>query len=277
MVEIVGIILLFVFLFIQKKSKEFSSPFKLVMIVGKKGTGKTTDICKMNMYYRKKGWTTYCTETMPDSYLIDPSDIGYFELEKHSVLFIDEIGIIWHSRDFKKFAKEVREWFKLQRHRHLIVYCYSQSFDIDKSLRYLCDEIWIAKKYFGIFTVKKKVIKEIGIVEATSEGESRFVDNLKVVPWIIPGSRKITYIPKYARYFDSFVAPSLYKKEFKYIPEKVYELHFKVQKALLKMQLREILHGACEKILDLRIFRYLMRLYYKVDMPDLRARRGRIR
>lgn len=247
MATVLGIIMLFVIIFVYKKAQEFSNPFKLIMIVGKKGSGKSTDICKLNMKYRRKGWTTYCTEPVPDSYQVDPNNIGYVEFEQNSVLFIDEIGIIWHSRDFKKFAKEVREWFKLQRHRHIIVYCYSQSFDIDKSLRDLCDEIWIAKKLFGIFTVKKKVIKEIGIVEATAEGESRFVDNLKLVPWFIPGSRKFTYIPKYARYFDSFAAPKLTKMDFKYNSEKVYQLHFRVQLHLIGVELRRILRKFCIK------------------------------
>ena len=252
MAEILGIICLILLFYFRKKSIEYSNPFKLIMIVGKKGSGKSTDICKLNMKYRKKGWTTYCTEPVPDSYQVDPSNIGYVEFEPNSVLFIDEIGIIWHSRDFKKFAKEVREWFKLQRHRHIVVYCYSQSFDIDKSLRDLCDEIWIAKKLFGVFTIKKKVIKEIGIVEATAEGESRFVDNLKLVPWIIPGSRKFTYIPKYARYFDSFAAPKLTKMDFKYNPEKVYKRHFRVQRALIGMELRRIRRSMYVKWITLR-------------------------
>lgn len=238
MATILGVLFFILILWLRKKSIEFSNPFQLIMIVGKKGCGKSTDICKENMRHRKLGWTTYCTEPVPDSYQVDPDKIGYVEFERRSVLFIDEIGIIWHARDFKKFAKEVREWFKLQRHRHIKVYCYSQSFDIDKSLRDLCDEIWIAKKLFGVFTVKKKVVKEIGIVEATAEGESRFVDNLKLVPWFIPGSRKFTYIPKYARYFDSFSAPELEKDyEFKYNPEKIYKRHFRVQLNLLKLEL----------------------------------------
>ena len=239
MSEILGIIVFIFFIYFFKKVKEFSNPFKLIMIIGKKGSGKSTDICKLNLKYRNKGWTTYCTEPVPDSYLVDPDNIGYVEFEKRSVLFIDEIGIIWHSRDFKKFAKEVREWFKLQRHRHMIVYCYSQSFDIDKSLRDLCDEIWIAKKFFGLITVKKKVIKEIGIVEATAEGESRFVDNLKLLPWFIPGARKFTYIPKYARYFDSFAAPELAHIEFDYTPEKVFALHLKVQLSLIRPEIKK--------------------------------------
>lgn len=246
MAEILGIVCIILLIWLNKKSREFTNNnFKLIMIVGKKGCGKTTDICKWNMIYRKKGWTTYCTEEIPDSYKVDPDDIGYYEMEKNSVLFIDEIGIIWHARDFKKFAKEVREWFKLQRHRHLVVYCYSQSFDIDKSLRDLCDEIWVAKKVLGLFTVKKKVIKEISIVKATAEGESRFADDLKVVPWIVPGSRKYTYIPKYARYFDSFSAPPLKVKSYPYIPPKVYEMHLRVQMKLLKAELCRILQRMC--------------------------------
>ena len=123
MSTLLGIIVICLFFYFRKVIKEYNNPFKLIMIIGKKGTGKTTDICKYSMKYRDKGWTVYCTENIPGTYLVDPDDIGYYEMDKHSVLFIDEIGIIWHSRDFKKFAKEVREWFKLQRHRHLTVYC----------------------------------------------------------------------------------------------------------------------------------------------------------
>lgn len=250
MSEIMGILCLVFIIFIYKKSKEFSNPYKLIMVIGKKGAGKTTDICKLNMKYRKYGWNTYSTEYMPDCYHLDPNDIGYYEFKRNSCVLIDEVGLIWHARDFKTFPKEIREWFKLQRHRHLTVYCYSQSFDIDKGLRDLCDEIWIIKKYFGVLSVKKKVIKEIGIVEASSEGESRFVDNLKVVPWFVPGARKFTYIPKYAKYFDSFTAPPLGIKEFSYIPKRIFSrLHLRVQLHLARIELRYFRIWLCTRLL----------------------------
>ena len=54
--------------------------------------------------------------------------------ESPSVIFIDEVGMIWDNRDFASFAHCVRDWFKLQRHYKCKVYLFSQSFDIDKKL-----------------------------------------------------------------------------------------------------------------------------------------------
>ena len=249
---ILAYIVLFVILLTMYYSIKYNSPFILIMVMGKKGCGKTTDIVKLNMKFRKKGWTTYSTERIPDAHLIDYKDIGLYELEERSVLFIDEVGIIWHKREFKSFVKEVREWFKLQRHRKIRVYCYSQSYDMDASLRELCDEIWMAKKLFGCITMKRKVVKNFGLVEATAEAESRFVENLQMVPFIVPGSTKFTWIPKYARYFDSFSAPKLLEKEFEYLPEKVFALHFRVQLSLIRMELARILMSAHTKYLTFR-------------------------
>lgn len=251
MVILAYLILFLLFVTIYYSFK-YSSPYILIMCIGKKRCGKTTDIVKLNMKYRKKGWTTYSTERIPDTFLIDPDDIGYYELEKRSVLFIDEIGILWHKREFKKFMKEVREWFKLQGHRKIRVYCYSQSYDVDSSLRELCDEIWLAKKLFGCITMKRKVLKDLKLLEATAETESRFAENLRMVPFIIPGSTKFTWIPRYARYFDSFSAPELKTKDFEYLPEKVYALHLPVQRALIRMELRRVLRAVHTKWLTLR-------------------------
>lgn len=235
MSTLLGLIVLFLMIYFHRISKQYSNNFKLIMIIGKKGAGKSSTITALNLKYANKGWTTYSTEHTPDSYHVDPDDIGYYEMEPYSVLFIDEIGLIWHARDFKNFAKEVRAWFKLQRHRKLIVYVFSQSFDIDKSLRDLCDEIWIIKAYFNIFSVRKRINKNIDVASRKDASESGFIDELKCVPWFVPGARKFIYIPKYSKYFDSFSAPKLKEKEFEYVPPKFSVMHFKVQRHLMKL------------------------------------------
>lgn len=98
-------------------TKKYLNPYKLTMVFGKKGAGKTTLLTKLCFRYLKRGWKVYSTEPIPGAYLIEPSDIGYKKIPPRSVLLIDEIGLIWHSRDFKSFPKEVRRWFKYQRHR----------------------------------------------------------------------------------------------------------------------------------------------------------------
>lgn len=249
---ILAYIILYFILITMYYSIKYSSPFIFILIIGKKRCGKTTDIVKLNMKYRKKGWTTYCTERIPDTYFIEPEDIGFYELARKSVIFIDEIGTIWHKRDFKAFKKEVRDWFKLGGHRWVRIYAYTQSYDVDASLREICDEIWYAKKIFGHITVKRKILKDLKLVEATAESESRFAENLRMVPFIIPGSTKFTRIPKYARYFDSFSAPELKQKEFEYLPEKVYALHFRVQLCLIRMEFMRIWRDLHTKYLTFR-------------------------
>lgn len=249
---IIAYLLLFLMFITMYYSIKYASPFIFILILGKKRCGKTTDIVKLSMKYRKKGWTCYSTEYIPGTYYIEPEDIGFYELDRKSVLFIDEIGIVWHKRDFKSFKKEVREWFKLGGHRWIRIYAYSQSYDIDASLREICDEIWIAKKLFGCITMKRKILKNLGIVEATGESESRIVENLKLLPLIVPGSTKFTWIPKYARYFDSFSAPELKRKDFEYLPEKVFKLHFRPQLRLMRMELKRIAMAAHTKYLTFR-------------------------
>lgn len=254
MSNVIGIIILVLIIYFARVSKRFRNPFKLIMIIGKKGAGKSTTICALADYYNRFGWICYSTEKTPGTYKVEPEQIGYYELEPYSVLFIDEIGLIWHARDFKNFAKEVREWFKLQRHRKLIVYCFSQSFDIDKGLRDLCDEIWIIKCFFNIFSVRKKVIKNIDVASKKDDSDSGFVDELKCVPWIIPGSRKFVYIPKYAGYFDSYAARKLGKREYPFTGVKLKQTkkHFRVQMRLIRMELRRILRTVHTKWLTFR-------------------------
>ena len=222
MSPLIPLLLLIPLIWLNYVSRKYANDAKLYMLFGKKGCGKTTDICKKAMKYRKKGRTVYTTEFIPDTYHIEPEDVGPYEFEPYSVVLVDEVGMVWDARDFKTFSKEVRDWFKLQRHRHITVYLYSQCFDIDKKLRDLCDELWIIKNYFNVFSVKKKIKKDLTIVEAKGDQESRITDDLKVMPFIIPGSRQITYLPRYHKYFDSFAAPQLQHKDFEFIPAKVF-------------------------------------------------------
>ena len=222
MFQLLPYVLMAAMLWLNYVSRKYSNNAKLIMLFGKKGCGKTTDICKKSMKYRKKGRTVYTTEYIPNTYHIEPEDVGPYEFEPYSVILIDEVGMVWDARDFKTFSKEVRDWFKLQRHRHITVYLYSQCFDIDKKLRDLCDELWIIKSYFNVFSVKKRIKKDLTIVEAKGDQESRITDDLKVLPFFLPGARQITYTPKYHKYFDSFAAPPLEMKEFEFIPPKTF-------------------------------------------------------
>lgn len=188
--------------------KRFNNPYKLYMVFGKKGSGKSSFLAKKAKYYLKKGWTVYTN--MDDLSLegvrhIDASDLGPFVPVPHSVVLLDEVGMLYDNRDYKNFKPAVRDFFKLQRHYQCIVYLASQSFDIDKKLRDLTDEMYLTSCLFGWLGLVRPITKKIGLVEASAQGESRIVDNLKfrfITSW------RFTFLPRYSKYFESFVLPS---------------------------------------------------------------------
>ena len=249
-------LLSFVFFMIRKYRNEY----KLIMIFGKKGCGKTTTLNKLAIRYLRKGWQVYSTDYIQGTFQIKPEDFGHVNIppKNHSttnrfsedgsgetgarrrktcfrrlfrrrdtsfvkaVVLVDEVGLIWHARDWKSFDKKVREYLKLQRHYHVRIYLCSQSFDVDKSVRDLCDEMWLLVNVLNIFSYGKRIIKDFDIVQATAESPSTLVENLKFDSLFFApfGSRMLTYIPKYAQFFDSFEAPELEDRVFDYRPIK---------------------------------------------------------
>ena len=132
------IIIIFIFLFWFFYNPQ---PYKTVMIIGKKGSGKTCDIAKRAIKAQKKGIKVYCSIEIPGCYLFDPLDLNNFTFEPGSLVLIDEVGLIWDNRDFKSFEKGVNTWFKYSRQYKIKVYLYSQAFDIDLKIRNLCDQL----------------------------------------------------------------------------------------------------------------------------------------
>lgn len=218
-----GFGLLLIGLLFHLLTKKYLNPYKLIMLIAKKGGGKTTTLTKEAIKHCRRGWNVYCTFPVPGCYAIEYSDVGPYEFLPESLIIVDEAGMVWDNRDFKSFSKEVRNWFKLQRHRHCKVILASQDFDIDLKLRKLCDELFVLENRLRVFSYAKRVIRKIGIVEAdgSSGSESRIVDQLAwdSLFFFWCGSRKLTFIPNWVKYFDSFEAPKLLEKDFYLIPE----------------------------------------------------------
>lgn len=219
----VGFVFLFLGLLFHLTTKKYLNPYKLIMFIAKKGGGKTTTLTKESIKHLKRGWNVYTTFPVPGCYLIDYTDVGPYEFLPESLIVVDEAGMVWDNRDFKSFSKEVRNWFKLQRHRHCKVILASQDFDIDLKLRKLCDELFVLENRMRVFSYGRRVIRKIGIVEAdgSSGSESRIVDQLAwdSLFFFWCGSRKLSFIPNWVKYFDSFDAPPLLQKEFQCMPD----------------------------------------------------------
>lgn len=189
----------------------YRNPYKLIMVFGKKGSGKTTLIVKLSQKYIKRGIKVYSTVPVPGAYLFDVKQIGFADFDPESVIFIDEVGMIWDNRNFKAFLTEVRDYFKLQRHYKHTVYLFSQSFDVDIKLRNLTDSMYLTRTYFNVISIARRVNRSITIVHPSGEGESRIADDLDFAPllafWSFP--LRVTWIPAWTRYFDSYEAPEL--------------------------------------------------------------------
>lgn len=215
---------------------KYLNPYKLIMKFGKKGCGKSTDLTKEALKHMVKGWTVYSTEPIVGTYQIDPKDIGFVKLvdcnfepfnpydysgiirffkviknfffphKPKILLLVDEVGLIWHCRDFKSFKAEVREFFKMQRHRHIKCIIYSQTFDVDKTIRDLTDSMFLITNVARVFSYGKRIRKFIDIKESSEDGTVSFLaEGVEFEPLLLPGSRSLTFIPRWARFFDSFV------------------------------------------------------------------------
>lgn len=196
-------------------TRKYINPYKLYMVFGKKGSGKTTMLEMLASKYLKQGRTVYSTVPIKGTFAIEPQHVGKYEFEPDSVVLIDEAGMCYDNRKFKSFSDETRDWYKLQRHRHLIVYLFSQDFDIDLKLRTLTDEMWLVRKFFRVFSVSRRIDRTIVLNKSTADAPSSIAENLTFVPIIMPNSIRIIFLPAHVGKFDSFAAPPLLRREFK--------------------------------------------------------------
>ena len=177
------------------------------MIFGKKGSGKSSLLVKKAIEYHKKGYIVYTNMSdicLPYVRIINPSKLGEFVPVADSVLLLDEVGMLYDNRNYKNFKPEVRDFFKLQRHYKVVCYLASQTFDIDKKLRDLTDEMFLVTNIGIVYSLIRPIKKTITLTEATAEGESRIAENLSfkfITSW------KLVKITKYVKYFESFKVP----------------------------------------------------------------------
>lgn len=76
--------------------------------------------------------------------------------------------------------KRVIEWFRYQRHHKCRVYFFSQTFDIDKKLRDLADDMFLVNKYFRVFVVAKHIVRKPVVVHPSSDAPARIDDDMVV-------------------------------------------------------------------------------------------------
>lgn len=200
-------------------TRKYVNPYKLYMVVGKKGSGKTTMLVRLAYEYIRKGWTVYSTENIPGTFKLEYSDIGKFNIPSGSLLLVDEVGMVWDARKYKDFPDHLRDWFKYQRHEGVKVYLFSQTFDVDKKIRDLTDNMYLVTNKLRVFAYAKQIKKVPDLIKPSAEAPARLDDVLQFESlfWFWCGSRMLTFIPRYAKLFDSHERLGLPEKEYEYI------------------------------------------------------------
>ena len=93
-------------LLLNFRYRSLNNPYKLYMVFGKKGSGKSTYLCKLAKSYLKKKFIVYTNMTdcrIPGVRLIDPEKLGDFVPEPRSCVLLDEVGMLYDNRNFKSF------------------------------------------------------------------------------------------------------------------------------------------------------------------------------
>ena len=124
------------------------------------------------------------------------------------LVLLDELTLDADSRSHKSFPAEVKEFIVM--HRHLgndIVYFVQDYSRVDKTIRELTYDLWYVRKsvipFFNRFTIARRIFRNITINEFTSDlvmgyRFSKFLERIFI------SCVKITYRPRWYKYFDSF-------------------------------------------------------------------------
>lgn len=152
------------------------NPYTLYMVVGSKGSGKSLYMARAaNRWYKRRRGEVYSNmgigRDLSPKYWLD-------EYPPDSLILIDEVGVIHSNRDFKSMPREAIEWYKMQRKRRLTVIVSSQTMDIDKKIRDLCDRIYVCRRvlWWCCMTPYRACIS---MVQRPEDGGSDLVNDIR--------------------------------------------------------------------------------------------------
>lgn len=190
-------------------TKEYVNPYTLTMVFGKKGSGKTTFLVRTAQEHLLRGWRVYCTNPIVGCEWFNISDFGKISFPERSLILIDEVSLIWSNRDFKSFPKQVEAFFRLQRHYKLKVILFSQSFDVDKKIRDLCDELYLLKKFMRVWSICRRIDKRVTVSQPATDDDGNqkngaLVEDYRFSPFILPKAIQFIFIPHWVGFFNSF-------------------------------------------------------------------------
>lgn len=177
-------------------------------IFGFPGCGKSTELSKIAVRELKKikrGRSKYkavaSNVPIPGCELISWSMLGNYDITDRLIL-IDEITLLADNRNFKNFGQEKKEWILLHRHDKCDFIYFTQFYNnVDKKIRDVTFNTWYLRKLF-FFSYRILIPHAVLVPEQTGE----IIQGYKK-PHLLNTRIKITFRPKYYKYFDSFDRP----------------------------------------------------------------------
>lgn len=192
--------------FMRKRSATFD------IYIGVPGSGKTTFAAYLAKKRLKKGkknknkGIVLSNVPIKGAYKVVKSDIGHYMIS-NCLLLMDEAGIDYNNRNFKRFSDEETYFYKFHRHYRVDIAMFSQDLDVDIKLRKLATRIFIVQRSILPGFVKRKLVtKRIGIDQMTKQLIEQYSFAIFGVKYI--------YCPKLWKLFDSYSYEEMPIKEF---------------------------------------------------------------
>lgn len=151
----------------------------------------------------------YSNVPITGAYVLDPqTDIGHYMICNGKVI-IDEAGIEYNNRNFKKFPPEAIYFYKYHRHYQTSVDVFSQSYeDMDVTLRRLAQNFYVVRKSLVPFCVTCRLIRrKIGVDDTTHQIADLYSMGVPVLD-----TRRI-FSPPLWKLFNSYSRRELPEKE----------------------------------------------------------------
>lgn len=193
---------------------KFDNRCGIQIFFGLIGSGKTTLAANIARKASKRGLRVFSNMPIKNTLKFDLDDLGHFDMSG-SVILIDEAGIDFDNREFKKnFSDKNRLYFfKLIRHYHSSIFLFSQSWsDMDVKIRNLATKYWYVKKsILPFFVCAIPVRKSFGINDNEKKPDDIYsLDN----PFIRLFTTSRCFAPFNWKLFNSWDAVELPVKDF---------------------------------------------------------------
>lgn len=207
--KIIIVLVLLIILFVRK-TEFMNEPHFAELYCGNTGSGKSSTIACLSNKFINNGWSAcYCTAECKGTILIDPWELETKRPLPHSVIFIDEIGIIFNSRNWKNFGqrKGLIEFFKKCRHYKVRIIAFSQTWDdSDKIIRELFSRITIIKRTLRLWSFQRPVAKRMDIYNTSSADTDKKQNNGGQIAdfFKYKGFPRLVFLPRWFSYFDSY-------------------------------------------------------------------------